>query len=666
MEKNEQRHNQLSLGGLLVAMGVVYGDIGTSPLYVMKAIIAGNGGLASVSTDFILGAVSLIFWTLTLLTTIKYVVIALNADNHGEGGIFSLYTLVRKGSKYLIIPAMVGGSALLADGVLTPAVTVTTAVEGLRDIPSFYQRFGNNQNTIIIITLLILLILFSIQRFGTEKVGKAFGPIMLIWFTFLAVAGLLNFSQDLSVIRALNPVYAFKILFSAENHLGIFILGNVFLATTGAEALYSDMGHVGKQNIRFSWPYIKICLTLNYLGQAAWILRVKDDVNYLKVEQLNPFFNMLPDSWMLAGVIFTTVAAIIASQALLSGSFTLVSEAIKLKLLPRLHILYPGSSIGQMYIPVVNFILWIVCSMIVITFRTSSNMEAAYGLAITVTMLMTTLLLHEYLIQKGYSKIFAHVLTLFFAVVESVFFLTSIVKFFHGGFVAVLMALIILFIMVIWQKGNEIKEKAAVNVDIREYLDQIDALHDDDSLPLTQTNIVFLVPSIENNLIGRQFIYSILDKSPKKAKVYWFVNVEVTDTPYTQEFEVDTLGTDYIVMVKFYLGFRVPQEVNIYIRQIIHDLMKEGRIPKQPQRYSITPNRQVGDFQFVIIQESLSQTTVLSKLDKQVMQIKLFIKRHTLSLDHWFGLEYSEVQYETIPLYIGEVRKTHLVEREHV
>lgn len=631
----------------------------------MKAIVEGNGGLQNVSSDFILGAVSLIFWTLTLLTTVKYVLIALNADNNGEGGIFSLYTLVRKKSKYLIIPAMIGGSALLADGVLTPAVTVTTAVEGLRDVPFFFNQFGMDQNIIVIITLVILLVLFSIQRFGTDIVGKAFGPAMLVWFTFLGLAGLMNFLQDLSVIRALNPIYAFKLLFSSENHLGLFILGNVFLATTGAEALYSDLGHVGKQNIRFSWPYIKSCLTLNYLGQAAWLIDVQDNPAYLEMEQLNPFFSMLPASWTVFGVLFATVAAVIASQALLSGSFTLVSEAIKLKLLPRLLILYPGSSIGQMYIPVVNFILWFVCSLIVITFRTSTHMEAAYGLAITVTMLMTTLLLHEYLITRGRSIWLANVLTLFFASIEVIFFITSAVKFFHGGFVAVIMALMILFVMVIWQKGNEIKEKSTVDVDVNDYVDQIRQLHLDESVPMTQTNVVFLVPKMENNVIGRQFMYSILDKRPKRAKVYWFVNVDVTDKPFTREFEIDTLGTDFIVMVKLHLGFRVNQKVNLYLRQIIHDLMRDGRIPKQPQRYSITPGREVGDFQFIIIQEALSSTTKLSRFDRQIMQTKLFIKRHTMSVAHWFGLEYSEVQQETIPLYIGKQEKTYLTERIH-
>ncbi|HAX1100640.1 TPA: potassium transporter Kup, partial [Enterococcus faecium] len=590
-------HNtkKISMAGLLVAMGVVYGDIGTSPLYVMKSIVEDNGGLSGINPDFVIGSVSLIFWTLTLLTTIKYVVIALNADNHGEGGIFSLYTLVRKGGKYLIIPAMIGGAALLADGVLTPAVTVTTAIEGLRGIPQFFDRFGNNQNVIVIITLVIIFVLFMVQRFGTDIVGKAFGPIMFAWFTFLGVMGLMNFSQDWTVIRALNPYYAIQLLFSADNKLGLFILGNIFLATTGAEALYSDLGHVGKRNIRLSWPYVKICLVINYFGQAAWLLNVYQNPEAQQIKNLNPFFQMMPQSWIVIGVAFATVAAVIASQALITGSFTLVSEAIKLKLLPRLKIMYPGNSIGQMYIPAVNLILWIACSLVVVTFRTSHHMEAAYGLSITVTMLMTTALLYFYLIQNGHSRWLAYLVTFFFGAIEVVFFISSVVKFFRGGFVAVLIGLIILVVMFIWEQGNIIRESSTEDVSLRDYIPQLRELRDDTSLPIYQTNVVFLVPDMAEDKVGRQFIYSILDKRPKRARVYWFVHVEVTDEPYTKEYQVDMMDTDFIVQVNLFLGFRVQQEINVYVRQVIHDLMKQGRLPKQPQRYSLTPGREVGD-----------------------------------------------------------------------
>ncbi|MEO2552164.1 potassium transporter Kup [Enterococcus casseliflavus] len=659
---SSSKMKKVTAGGLLVAMGVVYGDIGTSPLYVMKALVEDNGGLRTLTPDFILGSVSLVFWTLTLLTTIKYVLIALNADNHGEGGIFSLYTLVRKNSRYLIIPAIIGGAALLADGVLTPAVTVTTAIEGLRGIPVFFDRFGNDQSIIVGITLAILLVLFALQRFGTEFVGKAFGPIMLGWFTFLGIVGVMNFAGDLSVIRALDPRYAINLLFSPDNSAGLFILGNIFLATTGAEALYSDLGHVGKKNIYASWPYIKICLMLNYFGQAAWLLQVYQNPTYQEIENLNPFFQALPQGWTVFGVSFATLAAIIASQALLSGSFTLVSEAIKLKLLPRMQIIYPGASIGQMYIPALNTLLWIACSGVVLFFQTSTRMEAAYGLAITVTMLMTTILLYFYLHQNKKTRFLAPFITLFFATIEGIFFISSATKFFHGGYVAILLASVIIGVMLIWEWGNRIQENAAEEVALSTYIPQLKQLREDDSLPLSQTNVVFMVPKLQDDQIGQQFIYSILDKRPKRAKVYWFVNVEVTDEPYTKKYEVSMADTDFIVKLKLYLGFRVPQEVNLYIRQIIQELMKDGRLPLQPQRYSLTPGRNVGDFQFVMIEEELSNATALSKWQKQVMQTKLFIKRHTISPERWFGLEYSDVVHETVPLVIGQMKESSLTE----
>lgn len=512
------------------------------------------------------------------------------------------------------------------------------------------------------IILAIIFVLFAIQRFGTDFVGRAFGPIMFAWFTFLGIAGLLNFVGDWTVIRALNPYYAFKVLFSPDNKNGIFILGSVFLATTGAEALYSDLGHAGLANIRASWPYIKICLTLNCLGQAAWLLKIRNNPDYQEIEDLDPFFAMLPEGWLVFGVILATIAAVIASQALISGSFSLVSEAIKLKLLPRLKILYPGSSIGQIYIPTINALLWLVTSCVVIAFQTSARMEAAYGLSITITMLMTTILLHVYLMQIGQPKLVAYTLNLFFALIEGIFFISSITKFFHGGYVAVIIATVILFVMVIWQWGNQIEAKTEDSIDLNDYLDQIGELRNDTSLSLDQTNVVFLVSHMNNSIIGHQYIYSILDKRPKKAKVYWFVNVVVTDEPYTKAYEVDMMGTDYIVKVKLHLGFKVTQEINVYIRQIIHDLMESGRLPKQPQKYAITPGREVGDFQFVIIHEKLSHTTELTQIERQIMQLKLFIKEHVQTTASAFGLDYAEVLNEYVPLVIGNERKIALTE----
>lgn len=652
MVNKSKTTQKVTAAGLLVAMGVVYGDIGTSPLYVMKAIVEGQGGLKAINETFIIGAVSLVLWTMTLLTTIKYVMIALNADNHGEGGIFSLFTLVRRRAKWLVIPAMIGGAALLADGALTPAVTVTTAIEGLRGVPAYVNLFGTGQDTIIVITLIIIAGLFMIQRFGTNLIGKLFGPIMLGWFTFIGISGLVNLLQDVSILRAINPYYALALLTGPANKMGIFILGNIFLATTGAEALYSDLGHVGKGNIRMSWPYVKICLLLSYFGQAAWLLNAGQ---HATSSDLNPFFAMLPASLTIFAVIFATVSAIIALQSLISGSFTLVSEAIRLKLLPRLKTTYPGSSMGQMYLPAINWLLWAVTSVLVLFFRTSHNMEAAYGLAITITMLMTTVLLYAYMRQKRVMPVIALLTTLFFATIEVIFFVASAAKLLHGGYVAVILALLILFVMFIWHRGERIVQDHAHSVDLAQYKDQLARLRQDQTYDKYQTNVVFLTSRMEGNDLEKQVLYSILDKWPKRADVYWFVNVTTTDEPFTAEYTIDTMDTDYIVKVKLYLGFRMRQDVNRYLRTIVQQLMADGRLAQQQQAYSITPGRLVGDFRFVIIEERLENATQLSRLDRFVIETKLAIKRYATAPAKWFGLEFSEVTVETVPLLFDKI-----------
>jgi KUP system potassium uptake protein len=645
--------NKLTLAGIVVTLGVVYGDIGTSPLYVMKSILEGNGGLQNVSENFILGVLSMVFWTITILTTIKYVIITLKADNNGEGGIFSLFTLVRNRAKWLIIPAMIGGSALLADGMLTPAVTVTSAVEGLDLIPSFKELFGHYEHSIIIIVIAIISLLFFIQHLGTDLIGKMFGPIMLIWFSSLAIFGIISLSHNWTLLRALSPYYAINTLFSSENKLGFFILGSIFLSSTGAEALYSDLGHVGRRNIYGSWPFVKICLLLNYFGQGAWILSAKNNPKFLGLSELNPFYQMVPASFLVFSIIISTLAAIIASQALISGSFTLVSEAIKLNLFPRLHTMYPSSSKGQLYLPSVNKVLWIVCIGIVLYFKNSAHMEAAYGLAITVTMLMTTILLFNYLLKKKTNLIIAISIFLFFGALEISFFLANIVKFMHGGFIAALIAFSILSIMYIWIKGYYIKMRLIENVPIDDYKDILDQLRQDKDRPKYTTNLVCLTSSSKPKQIERKIMYSILDKRPKKAEVYWFVNIVVTDEPYVAEYSVDTFGTSYIVKVQIRLGFRVEQKLNVFMRQISTDLVESGEIDVQSRNYSIMPDRKVSDFRFLLILEQLSYESDLNYLEELILKLKLFIKRYTVSPERWFGLEHSDVDIETVPLFLG-------------
>lgn len=664
-------NNRLSLAGIIVALGVVYGDIGTSPMYTMAALISGNGGLQNISTDFILGSVSLIFWTLTIVTTTKYVLIALRADNHGEGGIFALYTLVRKKAKWLIIPAMIGGATFLADGMMTPAVTVTTAIEGLKGVTIFNSVWIHNQKTVILVTVIILSILFFIQRFGTEAIGRAFGPIMMLWFTCLALIGLYRLADDWSFLRALNPLYAVQTLFSPQNKNGLFILGSIFLATTGAEALYSDMGHVGRNNIYGSWPYVKICLLINYLGQAVWINQIKDQPLFQQMDGLNPFFAMIPSQFRLAMTFLAAMAAIIASQALISGSYTLVSEATKLKILPRLRMVYPTNFKGQLYIPAVNNIIWILCLGIVIFFQTSARMSAAYGLEITITMIMTTILLNAWLATSNFNRFFAKLIVIFFFSIETIFLITNSIKYLHGGYVTLGIALVIIMIMIIWHYGELLKNDNTFHreyVSLLAYKNQLKNLSQDQSMPLYATNLVYLTHVHNGYKIKKDILYSILDKRPKRAQVYWFVTVNVTDNPYTTAYSVDTYNTNYMVNVQLYLGFRMEQKVNLFLRQIINEMMIKGELPRQPQQYTTIPDRSVGDFTFVLIQEVLSPDTQLDNLKKNIIQARLWLQKYTVTPAIWFGLSYSDVIEERVPLALGRMRsdRLRLVKREPI
>lgn len=642
----------VSAGAVLVSVGVVYGDIGTSPMYVMKSILAGNGGLSGSSETLVCGSLSLVIWTLILLTTVKYVLVAMQADNHGEGGIFALYSLVRNCGKWLIFPAMIGGAALLADGVLTPAVTVTTAVEGLRSIPAVYTILGNNQNKIVLIALSLIALLFLAQRAGTSSIGKAFGPVMTLWFLFLGTAGIFRLSGNPEVLKALNPLWAVRILTSPENQKGLMILGSVFLATTGAEALYSDMGHVGKGNIYVSWPFVKLCLILNYLGQGAWLLKAEGDPHLAAVPDMNPFFEMLPETVRPFGVLLGTAAAIIASQALVTGSFALVSEAIRLNLMPHMQIVYPSMIKGQIFIPLVNFILWISCSALVLYFRSSAHMEAAYGLAITLTMLMTTLLLSVYLRKRREKKAVSWIFLAVFGGLESTFFISSLSKFQRGGYAALFIAALLFGIMLVWHRGTQIENSQAVYLDIRDYLGQLEQLRSDREIPFQTDNLVYLTKEKQVTELDRDILYSILDKKPKRAKAYWFINIQVTDQPYTRAYTVENFGTDYIFKIQLRLGFKVGQRVNVYLRQIVEDLISSGELPPQERPYSVYSSQNVGDFQFCLIRKMLVPESDISPSGRAAVSLKYAIRHIAGSPARWYGLENTSLIVEYVPLFI--------------
>lgn len=640
---NLKNLHKLSGAGLLISLGIIYGDIGTSPLYVFKAIVADR----LITTDLILGGLSCIFWTLTLQTTIKYVIITLRADNKGEGGILSLFSLVKKKAKWLVIPAMIGGSALLADGMITPPITVSAAIEGLRmyyaDIPT------------VPIVIVIISILFLIQQFGTSIIGRAFGPIMFVWFTMMAVLGIIYLVQFPEILKAVNPYYAYEILSTNPNAL--FILGAVFLCTTGAEALYSDLGHCGRSNIRISWIYVKTCLLLNYFGQGVWLWQHQGST--LGVVD-NPFFKIMPAWFLIVGISIATAAAIIASQAMISGSFTLISEAVRLNLWPKVRINYPSNQKGQLYVPSINILLWIGCIIVVLIFRESKNMEGAYGLAINLTFLMTTILVAAYLKRKKFPNYIVIIFLSFYGIIELGFLIANMAKFLHGGWFTLLLASIILSVMWAWSSARKIKNRFVKFVEIDAYYPIIKELSEDESVPKYASQLVYLTSANFNSEIESKIMYSILQKQPKRADVYWLVHVDVTDEPFTRDFKVDFLIPNKLIRIDFKLGFRVEQQINVLFRKVVEDLVKNGEVDITSKYTSLNKHKIIGDFRFVVLEKVLSRSNVLRFIEKFIMDYYFILKKFSLSEERGFGLDISFVTIERVPLIISTLDSSEL------
>jgi KUP system potassium uptake protein len=642
-------HNRVTVAGLLIALGIIYGDIGTSPLYVLNAITSGK----IISEELIVGSLSLIIWTLTLQTTFKYVVLTLQADNRGEGGIFSLYALVRRRKRWLVIAAMLGGAALLADGMITPPISVTSAIEGLKQVPALGHI---HQRTIIYIVIGILSFLFFIQQFGTAFIGRFFGPIMTAWFLMLAVLGLVHFSEDLSILKAFNPFYGIKLLIAYPK--GFFILGGVFLCTTGAEALYSDLGHCGKWNIRYSWIFVKSCLIINYLGQGAWLLTHYNGklISSQMIENgFNPFYGVMPHWFLYFGIAIATVAAIIASQALISGSFTLVSEAMRLNLWPRLKINYPTEAKGQLYVPSANFLLFVGCIGIVLFFRKASNMEAAYGLAITVTMIATSILFSNYLVIRRVRKGFIYLYLLVYFTIEFSFLYANMNKFPHGGYVTLLIGGLLFFIMYDWFRARKIKNRYVEFVRLEHYIPKIQELSNDKTVPKYATHLVYLTSADNPKEIEHKIIYSILNKKPKRADIYWFVHVDTLDDPYTAEYNVEHIIPNDIIRVEFRLGFRVQQRINLLFRKVVEDLVKNREVNVTSRYESLERNNVVGDFQFIVMEKYLSQDNDLPIWERIIMKLHFWLKAVSLSEERGFGLDPSNVAVEKFPLIVSPV-----------
>ncbi len=621
--------------GLFLAIGIVYGDIGTSPLYVMKAILSGLPEGGKANPEYIYGAISCIIWTLTLQTTVKYVLITLRADNHGEGGILSLYALIRKNYRWAYLIAAIGASTLLADGIITPAITVISSVEGLNTL--------NSSVPVLPITIAIILILFLIQPLGTNRLGKLFGGIMFLWFLMLGILGIYASIQFPGIISSFNPVYAVKLLQASPN--AMIILGAVFLCTTGAEALYSDLGHCGLQNIRISWIFVKSTLILNYLGQGAWIITHAGNLT----EGVNPFFSLMPSWFSFIGVAMATLAAIIASQALISGSFTIISEAISLHLWPNIHIKYPTEIKGQMYIPLVNFTLMVLCIVVVLFFRSSSNMESAYGLAITITMMMTTVLLFIYLYNSRKSLWFSIPVTLFFLTIEASFFVANMLKFVHGGYVTILIAGGLFFIMFIWYNGIRIKNRSVSYMPVAKHIELINKISDDTEIPKFATNLVYVTRAKYEDEIESKIIYSLINKQPKRADTYWFVFLTKSDEPFEFSYNIKTFIPGKIFRLNIVAGFKMGIHIDTYVRRICKEMEKRGEVNLSSRYPSLKQASIEGDWRFVVV-ERIVRNPDLSAKSKAILSMYYAIKKFTTSDTQILDLDPSVVTVEYVPL----------------
>ena len=655
--------NKVTFAMAIVALGVVYGDIGTSPLYTMQTFLAGQGGIQHADREAILGVLSLVFWSITLITTVKYVLIAMRIDNKGEGGIFALYSLIRKYGGWLAIPAMLGGAAFLADSVLTPAVSISSAVEGLKTIPVFEPLFRENTNLTMIITAIIILLLFSVQSRGTESIGRVFGSIVMVWFGFLAVVGVFNLGNDWSVFAALNPVYGIRFLFSPHNAAGIALMGTVFLSTTGAEALYSDMGHVGRGNIYFTWPFIKIALVFNYFGQGAWMLRNQHNPALENVDSLNPFFQMMSPGVRYLAVALSVTAGIIASQALSSFEGmdnAKIAEATGLNWMPHLQVRYPARTRGQLYIPVVNGVLCVSTLAVLFLFRDSEHISAAYGLALTITMITTTVLLAVYMWYNRH-KVGAIVFSIVFLSIQIMFFIASMAKFMHGGWFTMLLTLMILMIMVTWNDGTKIERSQRRHMKRKDFLPALEKLHGDFRIPYFADNIVYLTSDSEMKRLDTDIFFSIFADHPKRARAWWAVSVQTTDEPFTREYSVENFGTDYLFRVKIRLGFKVSQSIPAYIHQIMHDLEHTGELPQQKSQYpKLDADPGVGTIKYVLIHKALMPESTISQRGALSLQMKYAIRHAAGSPVKWFGLAPYNPLIEVQPLFLSTRRPPRL------
>lgn len=623
---------KVTAAGMLIAIGIVFGDIGTSPLYTMKALSRGS----AISEMLILGGISCIIWTLILQTSIKYVILTLRADNNGEGGIFSLYALVRRRQKWLVFLAMIGGAMLLADGLITPPITVTSAMEGLKQ----------GEDLTITFTLIIISGIFFLQQFGTNQIGKLYGPVMILWFGTLLAIGIYHVHEDYSILSAFNPYYAFHFL--KEYPQAFWLLSAIFLCTTGAEALYSDLGHCGRGNIRTAWIFVKTSLVANYIGQGAFLLR--NFQGQKLPSDFNIFFELFPEQIRVLVIILATLSAIIASQALISGTFTLVSEGIKLNLLPKMKINYPSEARGQLFIPRINMFLWIGCCLVVLYFKKSSAMEGAYGLAISLTVIITTLLLAAYMYLKRVKPIWIVLFMTVYLIIEGSFFIANLSKFTHGGYVSLIIGGLLFLVMLVWYRARKIKNSFVEFVKLSDHLELILKINQDEQIPKYATHLVYLSSANSKKEIEHKVIFSIQNNIPKRADVYWIVHVDIVDIPYLREYELTTIVEGKVMRIDFRLGFRENPRVQAMFREVLEELKKSKEADVISRYPSLREEQMLGDFEFIVIEKFISHDHKLRFFDQLIMKGYFLLKHISLPEDKAFGLNINNVVIEKVPV----------------
>ena len=654
-----EQHKRSAFTAFLLAIGVVFGNIASSPLFVMKTILRYHGGLSAVTEEFVLGALSLIIWTLTILATLKYILLVMRADNGGEGGIFALYFMVRQHQgkyKWLRIPAIVGAGMLLADSIITPSITVTSAVEGLQTAPATSHFLGEGDAKKLLLIIGIVLLLFISQGVGRNRITVALGPIVFLWLLLIGGAGTAVLLRHPEVLRAFDPTLGVKFLVSNLNNSGIRLMGGVFLVVTGAEAFYSDMGHAGRDASRASWPFVKICLLLSYLGQGAYLLEAAKDSSLAGIEDLNPFFYMLPEALRPVAVILAILVAFAVSHTVVVSAFTMVSQAIRREVLPHLETLYSPRHEGSVFIPAVNRLLCVGCVFVVLFFRSSARMEAAYGLAIAVAMLMTTVLLSVYLWKVKAKPLLSVVCTLLFGALELLCIKGSSHKFVDGGYISEGLALILIIIMLLWKYGSIMERRLTRRVPLSDYVDRLKDLKADESIPLTADNIVYFCYGEDIDRIDHDVLYSVLDKDVKRAQAWWFIKVKVLDVPRGQKYELKTFGTDCVFRIILSLGFEEEQSINLYLRRIVEELIDSGELPNQRRRFSVYENDRVGDFKFVFIRKKIPMKSGLPARKDLVLRGKYLVRDLAGKEEQWYGLDTAVLIHETVPLFISERR----------